>query len=468
MALNGSAHYLSISSISRQIALGEVSPVEVTEMQLARIAQLNPGLQAYVPVAGDSALAAAKDAEREIASGQWRGPLHGVPLAVKDLCLTRDARTRFGTMAYDYAPQADEATAVRRLRQAGAVILGKLTMTEAATLYHHPDCPTPINPWDGRFWTGASSSGSGVASAAGLCFGALGSDTAGSIRNPSLCCGLTGLKPSWGRVSRHGVLALAESLDHLGPMARSVEDVAMLLGAIAGPDPLDPTALRAPVPNYLRALENGIGLLRIGIDPDYAMVGVEPSVLAAVKSVTETLSALGGRTVDCKVPDWQDAVRNGVTILNAEVGEIHQERYTLNSKDFSAALGAMINVGQETAAADLLRAQRAALAFSRRMIALFEDIDVLVLPVLPVRVPSLHQVEGFADDFAEAVNLLARFSLPFNVAGLPSLVLPCGVDENGLPIAAQLIGPPLSEDRLLAVGHAFQAVTPWHTRHPNC
>jgi len=243
--------YLPLVEVGRRIAARQLSPVAVTGAMLARIERLQPKLRAYATVMAESALAEARAAEAEIAAGRRRGPLHGVPLAVKDLCYTAGAPTAAGMKIHrDFRPTYD-ATVVARLRRAGAVILGKLQMTEGAYADHHPDVAPPLNPWNADYWCGSSSSGSGVATATGQCFGSIGSDTGGSIRFPCDANGITGLKPTWGRVSRHGIFPLSESLDHIGPMTRSAEDAAAMMQAIAGHDPADPTSVSLPVPDYL-------------------------------------------------------------------------------------------------------------------------------------------------------------------------------------------------------------------------
>src|SRR6266850_692117 len=260
-------HYCELVEIGQRIQKREQSSVEATQAQLDRIAHLDGQLKSYAYVMASAALEQAHAAEKEIAAGEVRGPLHGVPIAVKDLCWTKDAPTAAGMTIYrDYRPSED-ATVVSRLKEAGAVILGKLQLTEGAYADHHPEIDPPRNPWDATLWSGASSSGSGVATAAGLCYGSLGSDTGGSIRFPSAANSVTGLKPSWGRVSRHGVFALSEILDCMGPLARSVADAATVLAAIAGPDALDPTARHEPVPDYPDSMMEGVRGRRIAVDP---------------------------------------------------------------------------------------------------------------------------------------------------------------------------------------------------------
>ena len=263
-------HYESLLGISRRIRAGEVSSQDVTAALLERIARYDGTLHATLMVLGDAAMDEARAADAEIEAGNWRGPLHGVPVGIKDLLWTKGLPTTGGMdLLRDFLPQED-ATVVERLRQAGAVIIAKLHMTEGATLNHHPAFARPVNPWSARHWTGVSSSGSGVATAAGLCFAAIGSDTGGSIRMPSAANNLTGIKPTWGRVSRHGLIHLAESLDHLGPMARSAGDAAAVLQAIAGADPRDPTCLAGPAPNYLAQMDKGVAGLSLGIDWSWA------------------------------------------------------------------------------------------------------------------------------------------------------------------------------------------------------
>ena len=268
-------HYSELVEIGRLIQKRELSSVAATQSQLNRIAQLEGQLKSYAYVMATSALEQAKAADLEIAAGKVRGPLHGVPIAVKDLCWTKDAPTAAGMKIYRDNRPKEDATVVIKLKEAGAVILGKLQLTEGAYADHHPEVDPPRNPWDAGLWAGASSSGSGVATAAGLCYASLGSDTGGSIRFPSAANAVTGLKPTWGRVSRYGVFELAATLDHIGPMARSAVDCGAMLGAIAGADPNDPTALLEPVPDYLANLSGSLQGTRIGVDPRWTSEGVD-------------------------------------------------------------------------------------------------------------------------------------------------------------------------------------------------
>ncbi len=277
-----SLYYLELVELTRRMHAKEISPVDATKAELDRIASLDKSLHSFALVTPEAALEQARQAESEIARGDIKGPLHGAPIAVKDLCWTTGVPTAAGMTIYrDFRPTED-ATVVKKLRAAGAVILGKLQLTEGAFADHHPDITPPVNPWNAAHWSGASSSGSGVATAAGLCFGSLGSDTGGSIRFPSAANGVTGLKPTWGRVSRYGVFELAATLDHIGPMARSAVDTAAMLGVIAGPDENDPTASQEAVPNYLAGIDRGVRGLRIGVDSAWNQNGTDARMVRAV------------------------------------------------------------------------------------------------------------------------------------------------------------------------------------------
>src|SRR6516162_1669977 len=280
-------HYLSLTDVSAKLKRGELKPTALAETILARIAQHDGVLKSYTTLLADRAMERARQAEDELDRGLWRGPLHGVPIAVKDLCYTDYAPTAAGMFIHkDFIPPYT-CSVVERLERAGAILLGKLTMTEGAFATHHPNMRTPVNPWHAEVWTGASSSGSGAATGAGLCYGSLGSDTGGSIRFPSSACGLTGLKPTWGRVSRYGVCPLSESLDHIGPMTRTTADCAAMLAAIAGADPRDPTALLAPVPDYVAGLAGGVRGLRVGIAREYAFDGLHEDALTALNGARD-------------------------------------------------------------------------------------------------------------------------------------------------------------------------------------
>jgi amidase len=327
-------HYLTLVDVARRIKSHDVSPVDLTERMLDRIATVDRGLKSYATVTRDEALAAARAAEQDIRAGRYRGPLHGVPVAVKDLCYTKGIRTMGGTAARkNFVPDVD-ATVVTKLRDAGAVLLGKLNLSEGATAGYNPALDVPLNPWNPARWPGMSSSGSGVATAAGLCYAAIGTDTGGSIRFPASANGVVGLKPTYGLVSRSGVMAMAESLDHVGPMARSVADVAIMLDAIAGRDPGDPTSLDVPAPNAFKELQRGLQGVRIGIDRDYALKGIDSGQAAALETALQVLQGLGARLVDVRMPDLGGVFDTWWAICASEIVAAHAATYPSRASEY--------------------------------------------------------------------------------------------------------------------------------------
>ena len=464
-APGGDLHFLSLLEASERMRRRELSPVALLEAVLERIARLDGRARSYTVVLPERARAAAARAAAELDAGLWRGPLHGVPLAVKDLCETSFAPTTGGMTLRRGAIATADATVVRRLEAAGAVIIGKLKMTEGAYTSHHPDDPGPVNPWNAGHWVGSSSTGSGVATAMGLCFAALGSDTGGSIRLPSATCGLTGIKPTWGRVSRRGILALAASLDHVGPMARSAGDAAAVLGAIAGHDPEDPTTLAQPVPDYLGSIGQGISGVTIGIDRSYVTDAIDPEVVAALDSAAAVLAGLGARIRAVTMPPVETLLRGWIPFCAVETAIAHRDTYPAQAAAYGPALAQLIEQGRAVSGMQLGDVYHERLAFSGALAALFGEVDLLLMPAMPVPVPSLQRMAEFGQDDAVLLRML-RFTAPFNFAGTPTITLPGGFDRAGLPIGVQLAGPHLAEGLLCRAGHAFQQRTDWHTRHP--
>ena len=456
-------HYLSLLDLSALLKAGAITPLAVTEAMLARIEQHDGALKSYTTLLADRALAQARAAGDEIRRGFWRGPLHGVPIAVKDLCYTTCAPTAAGMFIHkDFVPPFS-ATVVERLERAGAIMLGKLTMTEGAYATHHPKMPTPLNPWNTSVWTGASSSGSGAATAAGLCYASLGSDTGGSIRFPSSACGLTGLKPTWGRVSRHGICHLSESLDHIGPMARSAADCAAVLAAIAGADPHDPTALLDPVPDYLAELGGGIRGLRVGIAEAYAFEGVDPEVLAALTAAKAALVELGAKLVPVTFPSLADAARAWGHLCSVETAIAHEATYPSRAAEYGPGLAGFIDSAGTVSTHDLGKAQIIRGQFRGQVAAMFESIDVLLIPVMKDPTPGAAEwIEMVKGD----ISHLLRYTAEFNFTGLPAITMNGGFDRRGAPIGFQLVGKHLSEPLLLRAGHAFQSITDFHAQHP--
>jgi amidase len=459
----GDRTFLSLREIAHQLHTRAVSPVELTESMLERIATLDPSLRSYAHVCGDLARDAARRAEAEIGRGEIRGPLHGVPIAVKDLCAMAGTPTRVGSPCVDWQPGV-EATVVVRLREAGAVILGKLQLTEGAFGAHHPDIQPPVNPWGADMWTGVSSSGSGVATAAGLCFASLGTDTGGSIRFPSHCCNVTGLKPTWGRVSRAGVFALAESLDHIGPMTRSVEDAAAVLGVIAGADPADPTAAPVPVPDYQGSLDGSLGGLRVGYDEAYCGNVLAPEIAPMLRDAADRLRARGATIVPVEVPSGRAVADQWTLLCGIETAMAHEDRYPARAAEFGPALAGLIDLGRGAAAMDIAKAQSERRRFTGALAHVFESVDLFLSPTSYTLTPTLELVEQIlaGGDVADMVALTA----PTDSSGNPALCLPGGFTEQGVPYGFQLIGRHFGEMELLRAGHAYQLDTEWHQRRP--
>ncbi len=458
-------HYLEITELAALIRARDVSPVTVTRAQLDRIASLDRALGSYALVMADVALAQAEAAEAEIAAGRYRGPLHGVPIAVKDLCRTKGFRTAAGMAIYeDYRPNED-ATVVRRLREAGAVLLGKLQLTEGAYSDHHPSVTPPKNPWNADYWPGMSSSGSGVATAAGLCYGSLGSDTGGSIRWPSAANGLTGLKPTWGRVSRYGVFELAATLDHVGPMARSAADAGAMLGAIAGSDPNDPTAVRDSVPDYLAAVGQGVRGLRIGVDAVWNGDDMDAMTQSVLSEAIEVFRTLGAHVVDVRFPDVTQAIADWFPNCAVEAAVAHEATYPASQSEYGPVLASVIESGRLLSGLDYQKILLRRLDLRGRVDALFGSIDLLLIPVHPFSPPTVALMRTLAER-PELVSGLLRCTCPFDMTGHPTITLPGGFTEAGLPIAFQLVAAHLSETTLVRAGAAFQRVTPYHRRHP--
>lgn len=459
---------LSLMDVSARIADRRLSPVELTETMLARIESHDGALRSYQHVMADSARAAAARAEAEIAAGLNRGPLHGVPIAVKDLCRTHDAPTAAGMTLYkDYRSETD-CTVVARLRQAGAVILGKLAMTEGAFSNHHPEMPTPLNPFAPSRWSGASSSGSGAAVAAGLCFGTLGSDTGGSIRFPSHANGVTGLKPTWGRVSRAGVFALADSLDHVGPMARTAKDCAAILAAIAGPDPLDPTAVLDPPEDYVALCGGPVSGVRIGLD-EAMLAALDPVVAKAVSDAAAALESLGARVVPVSMPDQTGLTEAWTALCGVETLIAHKDAWPSRKDRYGANLAGLLEGAEAVSGTELGEAMQFRLVYRGAWATATRDVDMVLTPILPIPTPTVAVWEAFqaGDESVMSGELLFRFNAHVDMTGLPSLTVPAGFDDAGAPIGVQLIGRHLGEAPLLTVGHAFQTVTDWHLRRPD-
>jgi amidase len=411
------------------------------------------------------ALSQARAADQRQAQGQALGPLHGVPIAIKDLCWTAGITTAAGMQIYkDFVPDQD-ATVVKRLRDAGAVLLGKLQMTESAFSVHHPLTVVPVNPWQASAWTGTSSSGSGVATAAGLCFGSLGTDTGGSIRFPSAACGVTGLKPTWGRVSRYGVFELAASLDHVGPMCRTALDCGLMLGVLAGADPLDPTALQAPVPDYSTGNKASLAGLRIGWDAAYALNDVEPEVAQAVKQTLAVLEKLGAQIVPLTMPEVGELVENWVPHCAIEAAVAHTNTFPSRRTEYGPMLAGLLDIGNKLSATDYQRILLQRATHTGQLNAVLMQVDLILMPAMPLAAPSTERIANMRKEPGHR-RRLSRYTAPTDLSGHPTLTFPAGETAAGLPVAAQLVSGHLNEGLLVRAGAAFQAATQWHLHRP--
>lgn len=458
-------HYRPLMQVAALIESGAISPIALTDALLDRIAAKDGALKSYSTVTGDLAMAQAEAAAREIAQGRYRGPMHGIPTAVKDLCFTKGIRTTGGMTIYeDFLPEQD-ATTVHRLAEAGAVLLGKLRMTEGATLEHHPDLPEPVNPWKSDLWTGVSSSGSGVAAAAGLAYATIGSDTGGSIRFPSACNGLTGVKPTWGLISRYGIFDLAATFDHLGPMARSAADAAAMLQALAGWDEMDPTSLPGAPVNYLAALDGIYGArgMRMGLDWNYAATDADPETIGLIKDAVTILADLGALPMQVRFPNVEPMLHYAHMLVMAEMAAHHEATYPSQSSRYGRWISEGMETGRNASPVDLGKGIIERQKFRGAVISVFETIDFLVIPVFGRGTPTWTEVRA---QVAESFGIIGKFTSPFNATGTPTVTLPCGFTADGRPVAFQLAGAPGTEAKLLRAAHAYQQATDWHTRRP--
>jgi amidase len=457
--------YFDLMEVGRRIQARQLSSLDVTHAVLERIARVDSHLKSYATLTADLAIAQAEKADAEIGQGIIRGPLHGVPVAVKDLCNTKGISTAAGMPIHKEFRPYQDATVVTRMYEAGAVLLGKLQLTEGAFAQHHPAIVAPVNPWSATHWTGVSSSGSGVALAAGLCFGALGTDTLGSIRFPSTMNGVTGLKPTWGRVSRAGVFALAPSLDHVGPMARSVIDAAALLGVIAGADSDDPTASHEPVPDYLDGITGGVQGLRLGIDRAMISAGADIDMLRATEEAVAVLTRAGALLRDVNFPSPNDAALASIPLCSLEAAAAHQATFPSRASQYGPLLAGLLESGRALDGSAMARIVVSREAFRVQLNALFREIDLLIMPASNTAAPTLSDMAP-ARRTPEAVQARLRFTAPFNMSGHPTLTLPGGKTEDGLPVGFQIVGRHMEEALILRAGHTFQQSTTWHRYRP--
>jgi aspartyl-tRNA(Asn)/glutamyl-tRNA(Gln) amidotransferase subunit A len=462
-------HTLDIAALAQLLQTKQVSPVEVTNAYLERIQRLDPQLNTYIAVTAEEARAQAKTAEQEIQQHAYRGPLHGVPLGIKDLLDLAGFPTTMGSkILKDNLAQGD-ATVVERLKAQGAVVLGKHNLHEFAfgITSENPHFGVVRNPWNTDCVPGGSSGGTAAAVAAGLCAAGLGSDTGASIRAPASFCGVVGLKPTYGRVSRAGALPLAWSLDHVGPIGRSVADCAILLQAIAGPDPRDLASASDAVPDYLADLQQDIKGLRVGVPTDHFFDIVEPDVERLVREAIDTLGTLGATLIEVGLPHAAHAQAAGNVIMSSEAASWHADWLRDRPDDYGADVLSRIRGGQLVRAVDYLASQQMRTLVQRDFASAFERVDVVVGPTAPIVAPPI----GHTQEPSGPLNLVPRaianrLTIPCNLTGMPAISLPCGFSQDGLPVGLQIMGAAFDESKVLQTAAAYEAATEWHTRTP--
>jgi aspartyl-tRNA(Asn)/glutamyl-tRNA(Gln) amidotransferase subunit A len=454
--------WLSLNEASHLVRSRKVSPVELTQACLGRIEQFNPRLNAFITITGDSALAEARAAEAEIQKGKWRGPLHGIPIALKDLFDTAGVRTTAASGVFKDRIPMEDAEVVRRLKAAGAVLLGKLNMHEFA--YGGSTVISffgPVhNPWSLEHIAGGSSAGSGAAVAAGLCYGALGSDTGGSIRQPSAYCGIAGIKPTYGRVSTRGVIPLSWLYDHVGPMTRTVADSVTMLQSLAGYDAEEATSSNVPVPDYAAQVRQ-TGPLRVGIPRAYFYEKLDAEVESALNSAITVIQKLASSVRDVDTP-----ASNDTTILRAEAYAYHADNIKKNAELYQPETLRRIRSAEDVTTVAYIQARRQVDQYRRTITKTFESVDLLITPTTPVPPFTIAELLGDANNLRTKEILMLRNTRPFNILGLPTISVPCGFSKAGLPIGMQITGGPWEEAKVFKLAEAYEQQTEWHRRHP--
>jgi len=443
----------------------ETSPVELFDAAVERIHQLQPKLNSFITITEEEGRKAATEAESEIRKGQYRGPLHGIPISIKDLFATRGVRTTAGSKVLaKWIPDFD-ATAVARLHQAGMVLVGKTNMHEFAygVTNDNTHYGPARNPWDPTRVPGGSSGGSAAAVASSECTASLGSDSGGSIRTPASVCGVVGLKPTYGRVSRYGAIPLAWSLDHVGPLTKSVEDAAIMLAAIAGPDPNDPSASSRPLPDYRKEMRGSIRGLRLGVPRRYFFEHVDPEIQKLVSEAIRQLESMGTTTVEVDIPDLESCSAMEAHITLAEATSYHEPYLKKQADDYSPGVRTNLEAGRYLLATDYVTSQRARTLLQRNFNEAFNRADVIVSPTLPAFSPHVGEVWVQSGDLREnVIDAFLRFNIPYDLTGFPAISIPCGLSSTGLPIGLQIAGRAFDETTVLRVANAYEQSTEWH------
>ena len=454
--------FLGIADLAPRLAARSLSPVELCQALLRRCQRLDPTLNAFITLDAERILVEARLAERELSAGSPRGPLHGVPVAVKDLCWTRGERTTGGAKVFSGFVPDEDASVVARLREAGAIVFGKTNTPEFAygplNAYHYGPSR---NPWDPARFTGGSSMGAAAALAGGLAPGAIGSDTGGSIRGPAHWSGVTGLMPTYGRVPLRGVVALATTLDHVGPMTRSALDAALLLQVLAGHDPLDPTSVDAPVPDYARETTRPGRRLRVAVPRGYLWDLLAPAIGDAVEAALGEFRRLGYSLEDTEIPEWAAAADASPILIRSEAATEYRRFLEERPQDLIPEVRERLEAGARTSAVEYIEARRASDRFAHALRRLLARVDLVALPGRAQTAPKMDQSGCLLEPLSPR-----NYTSPLNYPGVPALTVPCGFDPEGLPIGIQLVGTHWAEGTLLGVAHAYQQATDWHRRRP--
>ncbi len=461
--------YMSAGQLSGLIRDKEVSPVEVVDAHLARIEATEPTLNSFITLLPEQAREVARRAESQIQAGNYRGPLHGIPVGLKDLFNTAGVRTTSGSRIFDTFVPAEDCTVAARFQRAGAILLGKLNMHQFAygPTGENFDYGHMHNPWNPELVTGGSSGGSGSAAAAGQCTITMGSDTGGSVRIPAALCGIVGLKPTYGLVSRAGLTPLSWCLDHPGPMVRTVEDAALTMNVIAGHDPKDVATTVREIPDYTTALAGSVEGLRIGLPREYFDAPLDAEVEAAVRAAVAHLEELGATVTEVSLPMFKDSQAISGAILMAEASAYHRELLARDGDKLTPSVRLRLEAGLFVTAADYLKAQQARARFNQEMARLFQDVDLLAGPAEPVTAPPILASEMvIGDRTVGTTGALTQYTRPYNISGTPAISVPCGFSEAGMPIGLQLAGKPFDELTVLRAAHAYEQTTDWHRRRP--
>ena len=461
--------YMGAGDLSKLVQSKEISPVEIIEAHLTRIDATEPVLNSFITLLADQARKSARQAEKDIQAGRYKGPLHGIPVALKDLYNTGGVRTTSGSRIFDTFIPTEDCTVAAKFHQAGAILLGKLNMHQFAygPTGENPDYGHMHNPWNPDMVTGGSSGGSGSAASAGQCTITTGSDTGGSIRIPAALCGIVGLKPTYGLVSRYGLSALSWSLDHPGPMTRTVEDTAITMNVIAGHDPKDVASAKVDIPDYTSALTGDVKGLRIGIVKEYFAAPLDPQVRKAVMDAISLLESMGAEIKEVSYPMFNQSQAISSTVLMAEATAYHRDLLEKDGHQLYEPVRQRLEAGLFISAAEYLRAQQARSIFDQQGRRLLDEVDLLAGPTEPVTAPEILASKVMAgEQEVGVVGALTQYTRPYNINGFPAISVPCGFSDDGMPIGLQLAGRPFDELTVLRAAHAYEQANEWHTRRP--